>query len=190
MKKLILTMAIVATAFGLQAQEFPKADGSPMDASYYPPRAQFRNFAETEAERKAGEPKIRVIYSRPQVKGRDIFGGLQKYGEMWRIGANEATEILFFQDVTVGETKIKAGRYTIYAMVNESSWDIHFSTDLDTWGQYRFDPAKSGVAKITVPTQKTASTVEYMSILFQDGETGADMIIGWDDTMVSVPIGL
>jgi len=190
MKKLILTLAIVATTFGLQAQEFPKVDGSPMDASYYPERAAKRLFAETEAEIKANEPKIRVVYSRPQKKGRDVFGELLKYGEMWRIGANEATEILFYQDVTVGNTKIEAGRYTMYALVNESSWDIHFSTDQDTWGHYRFDPAKTSVAKITVPTKKTSSTVENLSIMFQNGETGADMIIGWDDTMVSVPIGL
>lgn len=169
------------------AQEFPKMDGSPMDAAYYPPRAAFRAFAKTDEERKAGEPIIRVIYSRPQVKGRTIFGDLQKYGEWWRIGANEATEIMLFQDVKVGGKTISAGRYTIYAMLQENEWEIHFSTDNDGWGHYAFKPDESSVASITVPTQATSETVEAMGIFFEKSDDGAHMVIGWDDTMVRVP---
>ena len=81
----------------LNAQDFPDLDKSPMDMAYYPNRAAFRSFAKTDAEREAGEPVMRVIYSRPQKKDRVVFGELVKYGEMWRIGANEATEITFFK---------------------------------------------------------------------------------------------
>ena len=184
---LLLTLGILPT---LQAQDFPDLDKSPMDMAYYPQRAAFRNFAKTDAEREAGQPIMRVIYSRPQKKDRVVFGELIKYGEMWRIGANEATEITFFQDVKVGDQPIKAGRYTMYAMVNESEWTIYFSLDLDGWGHYAFKAEDSSVAEITVPVSKTKEPVEALGLFFEDSEDGAHLVIGWDDVAVRVPIQL
>jgi hypothetical protein len=193
MKKLTLIALSLVTLLAFKpeanAQEFPAVDGSPMDMAYFPPRVAFRAFAKTDAE-KSVVPQIRVIYSRPQAKDRKVFTELEKPGNMWRVGANEATEILFYQDVTIGDKTVKAGRYTIYAMLGESEWTIHFSNDLDRWGHYAFKPEESSVASITVPTAKTAETVESMSILFEAADPGAHMIIAWDDTMVRVPIGL
>ncbi|MFT4736986.1 MAG: hypothetical protein ACI8QD_000608 [Cyclobacteriaceae bacterium] len=193
MKKLTLIALSLVTllAFKPEAngQEFPAVDGSPMDMAYFPPRVAFRAFAKTDVE-KSVVPQIRVIYSRPQAKDRKVFTDLEKPGNMWRVGANEATEILFYQDVTIGDKTVKAGRYTIYAMLGESEWTIHFSNDLDRWGHYAFKPEESSLASITVPTAKTAETVESMSILFEAADPGAHMIIAWDDTMVRVPIGL
>ena len=188
MKKLLLLSMIGVLALGANAQEFPKMDASPMDAAYFPPRAAFRGWAKSDEERAANQPQIRVIYSRPQVKEREIFGGLQKYGEVWRVGANEATEILFMQDVKIGDASVKAGRYTIFAIPQEDNWEVHFSTDNDVWGQYHYDPAKALVTKITVPTAKTESLVEALSILFEPSDDGAHMVIAWENTMVRVPI--
>ena len=188
MKKLFLLSIIGVLALSANAQKFPKMDDSPMDAAYFPPRAAFRGFAKSDDERKANEPKIKVVYSRPQKKGRVIFGDLVKYGEIWRLGANESTEILLMQDATVGGTKLKAGRYTLYAVPSEKEWEVHFSTDNDGWGHYSFKPEESTVAKISVPTAKTPSTLEEFSIVFEGAEGGADLIMGWEDTMVRVPI--
>lgn len=185
---LLITLIFLLGLTTLQAQEFPKMDNSPMDAAYFPPRAAFRSFAKTDEAKKADQPKIRVVYSRPQKKGRVIFGELQKYGEVWRLGANESTEVLFLKDAKVNGKTLKAGRYTMYAVPQANEWEVHFSSDLDGWGQYAFDPAKSTLAKITVPTQKTESAVESFSIMFEAVDNGAHMIIGWDDTMVRVPI--
>ena len=157
-----------------------------MDMAYYPPRVAFRAFAKTEAEKNA-KPVIRVIYSRPQAKGRTIFGDLVKYGEVWRVGANESTEITFMKKVTINGKAVKPGRYTIYAVPGESSWEIIFNKELDGWGHYAYNASKN-VAMITVPTQKTSDAVEAMAIMFEDADNGANMLIGWDDTMVSVPI--
>lgn len=197
MKNLFAALLIVFVAIGvstnLQAQSFPKADASIMDVSYFPARAAFASFAKTDDEKEALKPKMRVMYSRPAKKGRDVFGGLQKYGEMWRVGANESTELMVFTDVKVGGTKLKAGeRYSVHAMVNENEWTIYFSNMLDSWGSYGFqgDPEASTVAKITVPAQKTSETVELLGIFFERTASGADMIIGWDDTMVRVPFEL
>ncbi len=167
--------------------DFPSIDKSPMDMAYYPSRVAFRAFGKTDAEKNA-KPIIRLIYSRPMKNNRVVFGELIKYGEIWRVGANESTEVMFFQDVTVNGTKLKAGRYTLYAMPSKDSWEVYFSTDTDGWGHYSFKPEVSTVAKITVPTKKTESTIEALSIVFVAADKGADMLIAWDDTMVSVPI--
>lgn len=163
-------------------------DASPMDAAYFPPRAAFRAFEKTDEAKKAAEPKIRVLYSRPQVKGRTVFGDMVKYGEVWRVGANESTEIMFFQDVKVDGTTLKAGRYTIYAVPQADKWEVHFSTDNDGWGQYAFKPEESTVAKITVPTAATAALVEGLAIMFEGVDDGAHLIVAWENTMVRVPI--
>lgn len=187
---LVIVLMTIGTSVSVQAQEFPKADPSIMDAAYYPARAAFAAFAKTDEEKKALAPKLRVLYSRPAKKGRKVFGELQKYGEMWRVGANESTELMVYSDVKVGETTLKAGqRYSVHAMVNENEWTIYFSSMLDGWGSYAFqgNPEASTVAKITVPTEKTSSTVELLGIFFEKSDDGAHMIIGWDDTMVRVP---
>lgn len=185
--RFILTFALLLVlSIGVSAQEFPQLDKSPLDVAYYPARVAFRNFGKTEAEKNA-VPIARVLYSRPQKKGRNIFGDLEKYGSVWRVGANEAAEVEFFTDVNVGENRLKAGKYTMYATLGEDSWDVHFSTDLDLWGSYAYK-AEHNVATITVPTEKTEGVVEAFSIMFKEVDGGAHMLMAWDDTMVQIPV--
>lgn len=186
--RILLSIAFLLTlSFStLSAQEFPAIDKSVMDVAYYPANAPFRAFGKTPEEKNA-KPIIRITYSRPLKNDRVIFGELEKFGDVWRVGANESTEILFYKDVTINGKKVKAGRYTVYATPNKDKWEVVFNTDLDGWGAYSYD-AKKNVASITVPTKKTPKTVEAMAIMFEKADKGANMIIGWDDTMVSVPI--
>ena len=191
MKKLFM-LALIGLFSGsgltLRAQDFPGIDKSVMDMSYYPQRAAFRAFAKTEEERKSATPVMRVTYSRPLKNERDVFPDVVKYGEIWRVGANESTELMLFQDVELNGTRLEQGRYTLYAVVNEDNWEVHVSTDTDGWGQYAFKPEESTVAKITVPTRKTEETIEALGIYFEKMEEGSvHMVIGWDDTMVRVP---
>jgi hypothetical protein len=169
------------------AQDFPKVDKSPMDMAYYPNRAAFRNFEKTEEAKKANAPKIRVLYSRPMKKGRDIFGDLLKFGTNWRLGANETTEIQFYQDVEIGGSKVAAGTYTVYAILGEKEWNVIFNTDLDGWGAYAYNEGND-VARVQVPVETTESTIEAFSIMFAEAQDGAHMVMGWDDTIVRVPI--
>ena len=188
MKKVLTT--VIASLFvigAVFAQEFKKLDKSSLDIAYYPDRAAFRSFEKEEAAKIANEPVIRVLYSRPLKNDRKIFGELIKYGEVWRAGANESSEILFLEDVTIGDNRVKAGRYTFYVKPSAENWEVHFNTDLDGWGGYAFNPAHN-VAVITVPTEKAKEAVEAFSILFEKADDGAHMIMGWDDTMVRVPI--
>lgn len=164
-------------------------DKSPMDLVQYPNDSRFHNFLKPE-EIDANQAKVRVVYSRPQRKDRTVFGELLKYGEPWRLGANETTEVTFFEAVTVGGTEIKKGTYGIMATPNKDNWEVTFHTNIPTWGTYNHDE-KSNVASITVPTQKTGEMVEALSMLFEKkSDKEVHLIIAWEETMVVIPVML
>jgi len=175
----LLTIALLlaaSLAFMPQtnAQNFAGLDKSPLDVAYY--RAS-----------RGSAPVMRVLYSRPQMNGREVFGGIVEHGKVWRLGANESTEIQFFQDVTINGTKIEAGRYTVYATPGEKEWEVFFSSDVDTWGAYAYK-AENNVAGITVPVETSEKAIEAFSIAFDKAENGAHLIMGWENTVVRVPI--
>lgn len=161
-------------------------DKSPMDLVQFPANSRMRNFVD-EADFEASAPKIRVVYSRPQKNDRAIFGKMLEYGKPWRVGANETTEITFFQDSKIGGKEVKAGRYGIFATPHAGKWDIMVHTNIPSWGEPNHDES-TNVATFSVPTEKTPETVEAMSILLNEVGDKVHMIIAWEDTMVQVPI--
>ena len=164
------------------AVKIPQLDKSPMDMAYYPD-----NYPVLKLRDKSIEPLVaRVIYSRPQKEGRTIFGGLVEYGNVWRLGANEATEIELYKDVKIKDKKLVKGRYTLYAIPTETQWTIIFNKDTDIWGAFKYDEKKDAL-RIPLPVQKSASVAEAFSIQFSKTSTGADMMIAWDEAMVSLP---
>lgn len=185
MKKLFIIIIIVSVSTALRAQtgSMPPLDKSPMDMSYYP-----ANYPVQKIQDKITEPLVaRVIYSRPQKSGRVIFGGLVKFGEVWRMGANEATEIEIYKHVRIGGKKIRQGRYTLYAIVNESSWTIIINKETDTWGSFKYD-IKKDLARVEAPVQKTDAVIESLAMMFEKTNTGCNLIIAWDNTKVSLPV--
>lgn len=184
MKKIALFLLALAgcNLFMAAQSNVPPVDKSPMDISYYP-----SNYPVLKIQDKLTEPlAARVIYSRPQKAGRTIFGGLVKYGEIWRLGANEATEIEFFKNIHLGKKKISKGRYTLYAIANESTWTIIVNKETDTWGSFKYD-AKKDVVRTVVSVQKTESMVESMSMYFEKATGGFNLVIAWDIVKVTVP---
>ena len=161
------------------------ADSSPMDLVQFPVNSRFQNF-----RKPVEEAKVRVVYSRPQKKGRNVFGDLLKTGDMWRAGANETTLITFFQDVTINGTKVKKGQYGLFAKLNEGSWDFIIHKNTQSWGNPNHDD-KDNVVTVSAKTSKTPSTVEALTILLEANGTDAiDLILAWDDTMAKLPISL
>src|SRR5215212_9705126 len=75
-----------------------------------------------------------LIYSRPGIKGRKIFGDLVPYGKVWRTGANSATRLKFSDDVKIGDQQLKAGEYAVYTIPNEKEWDIIINKGSANWG--------------------------------------------------------
>lgn len=186
MKKFLTLFAVLQlfmVSLLAQTGGFPPVDKSPMDMSYYP-----GNYPVQKIQDKITEPlAARVIYSRPQKSGRNIFGELVKFGEVWRLGANEATEIEFYKTVHIGGKKIAKGRYTLYAIVNESTWTIIVNKETDTWGSFKYDPKKD-VVRTEVGVQKTESTIESLSMAFEKATGGFNLVIAWDNTKVALPI--
>lgn len=186
MKKILFAFAfLVSLQAAAQTSVFkmPALDKSPMDMSYYP-----ANYPVLRVQDKAKEPLVaRVIYSRPMKNGRTIFGDLIEYNEVWRLGANEATEIEFFRDVMIGGKKVLKGKYSLFALPAADQWTIIINKDTDTWGAFKYD-GKKDVARVSVPVEKIAEPVEAFSIQFDKASGGAAMVIAWDVVKVNVPI--
>jgi hypothetical protein len=169
----------------LQPVKVPALDKSPMDMSYYPadyPILKTQNKTTT-------QPIVRVVYSRPQKDNRIIFGQLVEYNKVWRLGANEATEIEFFKDVTIAGKKVLKGRYTIYAIPTESKWTIILNKDTDTWGAFVYDEKKD-VLRTDVPVQSLPTPVEAFSMNFNKTDKSMDLFIAWDNVSVNLPISI
>ncbi len=178
---IILSLVSLYT-FAQVPGKLPVLDKSPMDMSYYPV-----NYPLLKIQDKINEPLVmRLIYSRPQLNGRKIFGELQEYGQVWRLGANEATEIEFFKDVKINNKKIKKGRYTLDCIPYADKWTLIINKETDTWGSFKYDSSKD-VARMDVPVIKTEST-EALTIVFEKSAKGANMLIYWDDVKTILPI--
>ena len=180
MKTLLSTLFLASVAFAVQSQNFRKPDKSPMDMAYFPD-----HFAH---DRKDGEKAIiRVTYSRPSKNDRQVFGKLVPYGAVWRTGANESTEIKFYQDVDLNGQKVKAGSYSLFTIPGEKEWTIILNSDLDYWGAYKYN-AKNDVVKATATVSSLSDPLESFSILFESkGDKKGVMKLGWDKTVAEIP---
>ncbi|WP_291919955.1 DUF2911 domain-containing protein [Chitinophaga sp.] len=187
MMKKVLLFAFIAGMLGLNAgaqdKKLPPLDASPMDMAYYP--VMYPYVVKVKGE--PGALVARVIYSRPQTKGRDIFGNLEEYGKIWRLGANEATEIEFFRPVIIAGKNIPKGRYTLYAIPTEKTWTIILNKETDVWGAFKYDQKKD-VVRTALPVVTLDTAVEAFTMVFEKGDPGANLIIAWDKVSVSLPI--
>jgi Protein of unknown function (DUF2911) len=185
MKKLSLAIAFCLAAGSILAQtKLPGLDKSPADISYCPANYAFREIDTV----KTAPLVARLIYSRPQKNGRVIFGGLVPYGKVWRLGANEATEIDIFQPVKINGKTISTGRYTLYAIPDSlGKWTIILNSDTDVWGAFSYDSSKD-VVRVDVPVQKQSPVVDALTIVFTKSSAGYDLLIVWDDEKVILPI--
>ena len=164
---------LMLVSFNVNAQKFKGLDKSPMDAAAFP------------SSYKESDKLIKIIYSRPQLKGRSV-GELAPKGNVWRTGANEAAELTLYTDMMLGATKIKAGTYTFYLLPGEKEWTAIVNTDINVWGSYFYNE-KNDVARIDVPVSKGEENLEAFSIAFEKSDDGIHMHIGWGTVRVAVP---
>lgn len=184
MKKISMVVIIVINFFLAQGQSrLPPVDKSPMDMSYYP-----NGYPVLKIQDKLTGPLVaRVIYSRPQKNGRAIFGELLEYGKVWRLGANEATEIEFFQTVHIGNTKVKKGRYTLYCVPYADKWTLIINKETDTWGSFKYDTRKD-LLRTDLIVQKQTDVLDSFVMTFDKSTTGAILVIAWDNLRINLPI--
>lgn len=133
-----------------------------------------------------GLGKIIVTYSRPNVKGRKIFGGLQPYGEVWRTGANAATTITFTENVIVEGNKVPAGEYGLFSIPGESEWTIILNKTYKQWGAYEYKQAddllRFKVKPITMAWSMESFTIQFANV----GAQSAELDLMWDKTIVPI----
>jgi hypothetical protein len=180
----LLFFVILTSSVSAQSNsKLPVLDKSQMDMSYYP-----NNYPILKIQEKLTEPLVaRVIYSRPQKAGRPIFGEMVEHNSLWRLGANEATEIEFYKDVKIAGKKVNKGRYTLYAITNPDKWTFILNSDTDSWGAFKYTASKD-ILRIESPVQKTSEIVENMSMYFDKTKTGIALIVSWDDVTTALPI--
>ncbi len=175
--KRVFTIALMAIAlvFSMEAnaQDFSGLDKSPMDGASFP------------SSYKVADKTVKVIYGRPQLKGRSV-SDLAKPGEVWRTGANEAAEITFYKGVTFGAGVIKAGTYSLFTIPGDKEWTVILNSNLNQWGSYSYDEG-ADVARVKVSTS-SGESLEAFSIAFNEVDGGAHMVMGWDTVRVAVPI--
>ena len=154
---------------------FASVDVSPMDMSYWPVNYPQRHMAGTIKT----PPLARVIYSRPQLQGRKIFPEIIQYEQVWRMGANEATELQLFKDAEIEGQAVKAGRYTLYCIPHPDFWTIILNKTTDTWGLQ--EDNSNELIRVAVPVTKRALVLEHFTMVFVEKETMAELLTGWGD---------
>jgi len=175
MKKNVLVIALFAIAVLFSnettAQKFDPMDKSPMDAVSFP------------SSYKISDKIVKVVYSRPQLKGRDL-AKLAPAGKIWRTGANEAAEITFYKDVTFGGQAVNAGRYSLFTIPNEGEWTIILSTAKNVWGAYFYKQGED-VVRVKGKVSESEDTIEAFSMIFDED---MNLHMGWGNTIVSLTI--
>lgn len=171
----LLTFLALTLVFSTEAtaQKFGDLDKSPADIASYP------------ASYRVSDKSVRVIYSRPQLKGRSL-SELAPAGKVWRTGANEAAEITFYKDATVGGKSVKAGTYSLFTIPGDDEWTVILNGNLNQWGAYSYD-SEADVARVTAKASTDGDSLEAFSIAFDDD---GNMVMGWGTTRVSLDISL
>jgi hypothetical protein len=127
-----------------------------------------------------GLGKIILTYSRPNVKGRKIFGGMEPYRTVWRTGANSATVIKFTDDVIIDGKKVPAGEYGFFSIPGENEWIIILNKQPKQWGAYTYKETDDFV-RIKVKTERLSSLTETMTLGFINvAPTSCDLQMKWE----------
>jgi len=167
---------------GKNENPYKIVDISPMDMSYYPDELPKQKMANANI----APPLARVIYSRPHLQGRKLFLDVLKYGENWRLGANESTELDLYTDAFIQDKKIKAGRYILYCIPEPDKWNIILNSNIDSWGLHQ-DSTKD-IARFIIPVKQTANRLEYYTMIFEKTSNGADLLMAWDNLEARLPL--
>jgi hypothetical protein len=130
---------------------------------------------------------IKITYSQPSKRDREIFGKLVPYGQVWRTGANEATEITITRDMIVNNQAFKAGTYSIFTIPGQTEWTIIINNDLGLWGSYNYNE-KADLMRFTVPVAENSSFYEAFTISFDHRNEMADLLMMWEKVKITIPL--
>ena len=176
-------LAVVCGLLSLVMTPLQAAD----PASVLPPTAP-RASSPAQAAQVVGITEVNVTYGRPAVKGRQVWGELVPWGEVWRTGANNATTITFTDDVTVEGQDLAAGTYGLFTVPGKKQWTVIFNRVANQWGAFDYDAADD-VLRVEVEPQ-ASDHQELFAIDFPEvGKDEAVMHIRWEKVAVPIRIG-
>lgn len=174
-KPFFYTLFLLLLCFGSQqvlAQEALKLRPSPLEM------VTFKSPEDT---------YVKITYGRPQKRTRTIFGELVPFGKVWRLGANEATEITTTGDIMLAGNRIPAGTYTMFSIPEKDKWTIILNKEPGQWGAYRYDETKD-LLRFTVPTKTLKDIYEAFTIEFEQNANDVLLKMMWDRTGVEIPV--
>jgi hypothetical protein len=136
--------------------------------------------------------ELEVFYNRPSKRGREVFGGLVPYDEVWRTGANEATTFETNKTLNIKGDTLPAGKYTLWTVPNDSSWNVIFNSKQYAWGvdetMQAMRDANFDVINTRIPIEKLKSFVEQFTISFDNSTDNLSLTMAWDDVKIVVPL--
>jgi hypothetical protein len=178
MKKLILSTIITATLLvcisaDLFSQQIPNPRMSPTMISSMNVDGAY----------------VKVVYGMPQKRDREVFGGLVPLNQVWRTGADEATEITFTKDMILGGVEVPAGHYALFTIPKENEWTIILNNGLGQWGAFRYNE-ELDFARFTVPVNALEEVWEGFRILLVNTDGNLTLEMKWDKTGVTIPFSV
>jgi hypothetical protein len=172
MKRFLLTALLMAGIFSAQAQSLSMPQPSPTQTIK-------QNFS---------TGNIELAYSRPGLKGRKLGTDLVPYGKVWRTGANGATTLQFSEDVTIGGTLVKAGKYGLLSIPDAKEWTLIITKDLNV-NQPSLYKQENDVVRVKAPVTKLKDAVETFTINFENFTgSSCNLVLSWENTAVTLPI--
>ena len=130
---------------------------------------------------------VKLTYGQPHKRGREIFGNLVPYGQVWRVGANEATEITLTRDMQVNGLPLKAGTYSMFVIPEKEKWTVIINSETGLWGAYNYND-KLDVFRFDAPVKNTGKLIyEALQMKFDQKNELATLVINWDDAQVVIP---
>ncbi|HZJ60881.1 MAG TPA: DUF2911 domain-containing protein [Chitinophagaceae bacterium] len=172
MRKFILGFIVFAITFSVRSQSIKMPPPSP-------PQTIKQDF---------GISSIELSYSRPGIKGRKVFGDLVPYGKVWRTGANNATTIDFGDDVTIGGTKVAAGKYGLLTIPDKDNWKVIITKQLEVTNPADYKQ-ESDVVRVDVKPMTMKDKMETFTMQFANVKSSTcELQIMWENTAVVVPI--
>lgn len=134
-----------------------------------------------------GTTTVTITYGRPSVKGRQVFGGLEPYGEVWRTGANEATTITFSNDVLIEGEPLEAGTYGLFTVPGKEEWVVIFNNVPNQWGAFDYNSGEDALRVRVEPEQ--APKMEQLMFYFEDiTQESGTAVVHWADVKVPFTI--
>ena len=174
---------LCAAVFCILAASFSPALCAAEEKFEFPDASQHATITQ-----RVGLTDVSIDYSRPNMRGRAIFGGLVPYGKVWRTGANSPTKIKFSDAVKIGGQDVPGGEYAFYTIPNKDEWSIILSKNLKLWGAYGYKPDADEL-RVTAKPSALVDPVESFTIAFDNlKDDGATIVLKWDKTRVPVEL--